>query len=90
MFSQKKTLEEIKNKGKWHFILTEGVLSWGITTAVLFYLFMNFIEHGMNFSMYITDGWIIDFASILFAFLIGGLLFGWVMWKLVERKLPKD
>jgi hypothetical protein len=35
-------LEKIIAKGKWHYIIVNGVLGWGVSTAVLFSLIQSF------------------------------------------------
>lgn len=70
-----------RQKGKTRFILLNGALGWGLTTAVLYSLLMRLVM-GSNLKT------MLPIALVLFP--IGGLLWGWCVWSFNERKLQKS
>lgn len=79
--SQKK-LNSIVDKGFWHYVLVYGVVSWGLSTAILYSLFQHFFG---------TPQTLASFAMALLVFAVGGLGWGAVMWRMLVRQLkPSD
>ena len=73
-----KNWEKIRSKGKQHFIWIKGVLSWGILTAILWFIIMEII---MPF-----ENKFIGLLLALFLFPIGGYFWGLWVWKIAEKK----
>ena len=65
-----------RQKGKTRFILLNGALGWGLTTAALYSLLM-WLVLDTNLKV------LLPIALILFP--IGGLLWGWCVWSFSER-----
>ena len=65
------------NQNKFRFILLNGVLGWGIPTAIFFQLIMHFTDERDFF-----DGII----SSLIIFPITGILFGYFLWNSKHKK----
>lgn len=70
-------LDKIRKLGRDKFVLRYGILGWGLSTAILFTLFLGF-----------TEGWD-DFAfkliPALIIFPLGGFGWGRLMWAFFER-----
>jgi hypothetical protein len=71
----------IREKGKARYILVYGVLFWGIPMLV----FMSFITNPF------TNG-LFSAAALIhcIVWLIGGLVYGFVMWHYSEYKFTKE
>ncbi len=74
---QLKKWEKIRNKGKMRFILVNGVVYWGVFTALLWSFFMAKMS-GTPFLSY--------FCVAIIMFPVGGLAFGFLVWKMSEKK----
>jgi hypothetical protein len=59
------------------YVLRFGVLAWGIPTAILFALIQSY-RLG-------SDGFLFQLIPALIIFPLGGILFGRLMWWLMER-----
>ncbi|WP_186580299.1 hypothetical protein [Aquibacillus kalidii] len=86
MINNKMSWPEIKKKGKTHFIITQGVIGWGVTTAILFFIVTSVLDFGMNFTSYLTIEVLKDLLISLVIFPLVGIICGWLMWELLERK----
>ncbi|HCY87638.1 MAG TPA: hypothetical protein DHV36_21065 [Desulfobacteraceae bacterium] len=78
--SKSEKLERTISKGKLHYIIWNGVIGWGVLTAITFSLLQHFIGD-KSFTEII---WI-----SLTTFPIGGILWGLVMWPIINRKYRK-
>lgn len=80
MDGQFKKLAAINRKGFTRFVLVHGVIGWGVGTALLFSLIMWIFKNES----------ILHFLSIsLIVFPIGGILWGSVMWVVINRKYKR-
>jgi hypothetical protein len=84
---KKKSWKEIKSKGKIHFIIKIGIIGWGVPTAILYTLINELFENGLVFTMYFNGEFIKDLLLNLLVFQVGGIFFGWWMWKIAEKSL---
>ena len=73
-------LEKIITKGKAHFILINGVVSWGLLTGTLFLISRYFLEGKQSLRSIIL---------ILLIFPLFGSIWGFVMWKYIKNKYSK-
>lgn len=73
-------LKALVAKGKWSYVVKFGVLGWGVSTAILWSVFMHFIDR-----IPFTES--IFLALVLFP--IGGLFFGLFMWFFIIREFNK-
>ena len=71
-----------REKGKQRFVLVNGVLGWGITTAILWSVLMEFIEPSENI-------WIRPIIALI-VFPIAGVVFGHLMWDKSEKAYEKE
>ena len=71
-----------REKGKQRFVLINGVLGWGVTTAILWAALMEYIEPSENI-------WVRPIIA-LFIFPIAGVAFGHLMWKKSEKAYDKE
>ena len=67
-----------RQKGMGKFIVMDGALGWGVPTALLWVLIMHFINPAFSFAH------TLPVALVLFP--LGGLVWGWAMWRFCERK----
>jgi len=72
--------ERLISKGKTSFIIRRGIIDWGITTAVLYTLFASVLDNGFNGNAFISE---VVMSFVLFP--ISGVLFGIIMWSLLNR-----
>jgi hypothetical protein len=63
------------------FVLLCGVLGWGVPTAVLFALIQAYSEG--------WDGFLPKLAIALVIFPLGGILWGRMMWWMMQRQREK-
>lgn len=73
--------EKIRAKGKWNYILLDGVLGWGVSTAVLFSVIFPLIDGKQSF--------LHVFALSIFLFPLGGIAWGYFMWMFIEKAYEK-
>lgn len=71
-----------REKGKQRFVLVNVVLGWGITTAILWSVLMEFIEPSENI-------WIRPIIALI-VFPIAGVVFGHLMWDKSEKAYEKE
>ncbi|TFE00556.1 hypothetical protein [Jeotgalibacillus salarius] len=79
-----KKWEKVRGKGKKNYILYYGIIGWGVTTGLLFFLIGEIFDHGLSLSQYFTGDWISLFSKGLVSFMVGGLLFGYITWGMNE------
>ena len=78
-----KNWNEVRSKGIINFILKYGIIMWGIPTGIIFSILMLLT----NPKIHSLRSFILSTLIILIIFsLFGGLLFGFMMWKISERK----
>ena len=68
---------KFSNLSRSQYVLRFGVLGWGIPTAILFALIQSY-RLG-------PDGFLFQLIPALIIFPLGGILFGRLMWWLMER-----
>lgn len=71
-----------REKGKQRFVLINGVLGWGVTTAILWAALMEYIEPSENI-------WVRSIIALII-FPIAGVAFGHLMWKKSEKAYDKE
>ena len=70
-----------REKGKQRFVLVNGVLGWGIPTAILWVILMEFIEPLENI-------WVRPIIALII-FPIAGIAFGHLTWNRSEKTYEK-
>lgn len=73
---------KIREKGKQRFVLVNGVLGWGATTAILWSVLMELIEPSQNI-------WVRPIIALII-FPIAGVVFGHLMWDKSEKAYEKE
>ncbi|WP_394200510.1 hypothetical protein [Shewanella waksmanii] len=68
----------IRAKGKTRFVVQHGVLYWGISTALMWSVIMHFIEPTEPI-------WVRPLIALIL-FPLGGLAFGFIVWRSSEAK----
>lgn len=76
--SELEKLNKVVASGKWPFVLKQGVVGWGLTTAVLFSAIMAFFNGASFFE---------GLPSALVTFGIGGIFWGLFMWYFLNRRI---
>tara|TARA_Y100000052_G_C2923145_1_gene69570 strand:+ start:333 stop:590 length:258 start_codon:yes stop_codon:yes gene_type:complete len=71
-----------REKGKQRFVLVNGVLGWGVTTAILWSVLMELIEPSQNI-------WVRPIVALII-FPIAGIAFGHLMWNKSEKAFEKE
>ena len=72
---------KIREKGKQRFVLVNGVLGWGVATAIFWAVLMEFIEPSENI-------WVRPITALII-FPIAGVAFGHLMWNKSEKAYAK-
>jgi hypothetical protein len=80
--SDSEKLAKLSKLGRTQYVLRFGVLGWGIPTAILFSL-----VQGYRFGW---DGFLFQLIPALLIFPLGGILFGRIMWSVMENKRAKE
>ena len=70
-----------REKGKQRFVLVNGVLGWGVPTAILWAILMEFIESSENI-------WVRPTIALII-FPIAGIAFGHLTWNKSEKAYEK-
>lgn len=70
-----------REKGKQRFVLVNGVLGWGVTTAILWSVLMEIIEPSQSI-------WVRPITALII-FPIAGVAFGHLMWNKSEKAYEK-
>ncbi|KAB3532468.1 hypothetical protein [Alkaliphilus serpentinus] len=83
---QRENLIKAYNKGKTKYILQHGVLSWGVSTAIIYRILVSLFNIGFSFSAIKRGLFSLDTLYAIPLFSIGGLLWGIFMWKIIEKK----
>ena len=68
---------KISKLGRTQYVLRYGVLGWGVPTAILFALIQSY-RLG-------SDGFLFQLIPALIIFPLGGILFGRIMWRVMEK-----
>ncbi|QYR19613.1 hypothetical protein KZ483_17105 [Paenibacillus sp. sptzw28] len=84
---QKRKWEKLRAKGKKNFIIFNGVISWGVPTAILYTFLMSFME---NYSLRFNRDFfeMLILSIVLFPF--GGIFFGLWVWSWTEKQYRKN
>ena len=70
-----------REKGKQRFVLVNGILGWGVTTAILWSVLMELIEPSQNI-------WVRPTIALII-FPIAGIAFGHLTWNKSEKAYEK-
>lgn len=70
-----------REKGKQHFVLVNGVLGWGVSTAIFWTLLMEFLDPLENI-------WVRPTIALII-FPIAGIAFGHLTWNKSEKAYEK-
>ncbi|MBM7553727.1 hypothetical protein [Thalassobacillus pellis] len=76
-------------RNKMQFIFRHGVIGWGIPSAILFTLLMQFFEYGDNYQQYFSGNWISSFFIYLITFMLVGALYGLSVWHIRRANIKK-
>ncbi len=73
---------KIREKGKQRFVLVNGVLGWGVPTAILWAVLMELLDPSENI-------WVRPIIALII-FPIAGIAFGHLMWNKSEKIFEKQ
>lgn len=85
-----KSLEELYNKGKRRYVILHGVLSWGVSTAIIFLLITSLFQYGFHFQEIIDSFFSKKSLITLAIFIVAGFVWGNIMWKVITREVEKN
>jgi phosphate/sulfate permease len=77
--------ERIIKKGKTSFIIRRGVISWGLSTAILFSIITFLIDNNFLFSGLVSYKFVKELMSSLIIFPIAGLFMGMFLWNMLIK-----
>lgn len=72
--------EDVRKKGFLRFVLVQGVLRWGVGTAILYTLFTWLVAHTNLLK-------VLSLSLVIFP--ICGIFFGIIMWFVLQRNYQK-
>ncbi|NLS94468.1 MAG: hypothetical protein GXX96_20110 [Planctomycetaceae bacterium] len=78
MPAELKRWEATRKRGRGRYVVTTGVLAWGVPMFAVMTFFVN-----RRPGVPLSPAWI-AFSAVLWAF--GGALFGFVMWRFWEKR----
>lgn len=79
-----KNWELLRQKGKGRFILITGVLFYGVPMFVIMTFFVNVASHQ---TQVMPEAMRVAISLVIW--LLGGAVFGWIMWRLNESRYQK-
>lgn len=74
--------EKMRVRGKSHFVINSGALRWGLSTGILYTLYVNFLENGWT----VSSNMLFKALLALILFPIGGYFWGIWVWSWQEKK----
>ena len=78
-----KTWNEVKSMGMRNFILKYGIMKWGVPTGILYFV----ITLLFSFNIGSIRSFILSTViNLLIFILLGGSLFGFLMWGILEKE----
>ncbi len=80
--TQRNKWERTRVKGKKNYIFYNGIIGWGIPTAILFTFISSYLE---NSSIILNQAFFKSLLSSIVIFSIGGIFFGLWTWHWTER-----
>lgn len=85
--SPKLKWELIRTRGKLRYIFVNGLLGWGVPTAILFTIMTSLFEtKSLSFNQEIVKTFIIS----IIIFPIGGVFWGLWTWSWIVKKLSNE
>ncbi|WP_144414803.1 hypothetical protein [Clostridium aceticum] len=85
-----KNLEVLYNKGKSNYIIRHGILSWGISTGIIFILLTGVFQYGFSLKQVVGNLFSSNGLFILSIFALGGFVWGSIMWKWLTKEIEKN
>ncbi|MDQ6422202.1 hypothetical protein RB620_22490 [Paenibacillus sp. LHD-117] len=85
--NQKNKWAKIRAKGKRNYIIVNGILGWGIPTAILFTLLTSYLD---NDAIIFNKELMNSLFTSLIIFSIVGIPFGFWTWNWMERIYNKN
>ncbi|MGA1866856.1 MAG: hypothetical protein ACMUFK_05250 [Thermoplasmatota archaeon] len=73
-----KKWEITRDKGQRHFILIKGVLLWGGLTGLFSFILTELMDP--------SPLWMLHLVMNMTLFPLGGILWGWLVWRSLEKK----
>ncbi|SES94106.1 hypothetical protein SAMN05660297_00940 [Natronincola peptidivorans] len=87
MKDKNRNLVELYNKGKVHYVLKHGVLSWGISTGIIFVILTSLFQYGFSFREITDNFFTINSLLAIAIFAAAGLIWGQIMWKVITKQV---
>lgn len=82
--------EGIVKKGKTNFIVRRCVITWGLSTAILYSLFTFLIDNKFLFSGLVSYKFLEEVITSLIIFPMVGLFMGIFFWNIIIKQSKSD
>lgn len=83
-------LREVYEEGKGKYIIKHGVLSWGVSTAIIVRIIMGFYQYKFDLQKVAQSLFSADTVYTLITFSIFGAIWGRIMWVWIEKEIKKE
>ncbi|SMP70424.1 hypothetical protein [Anoxynatronum buryatiense] len=74
-------------RGKKRYLLVNGMISWGLSTGIIFLTLSSLWKNGFSFSHWKQTVFGAPAVGTLLIFMAGGLLWGLITWSMVEKQM---
>ncbi|MCC5912086.1 MAG: hypothetical protein JJT76_16825 [Clostridiaceae bacterium] len=88
--SRNKTPQELYNMGKTSYVWGHGVLSWGVSTGIIFMILTGIHQYRFSPRLILRHTFGLSGLLTIFMFAAVGFLWGSFMWRVICKKVEKD
>lgn len=83
---------ETRAKGKFRYILVNGVLFWGLPAGILFFLITTAYDYFYDYPnfQFTMKNFTAKFVSLLIIWSIGGVIIVWLTWNKREKEFRES
>jgi len=80
------SITELYARGKKRYLLVNGVISWGLSTGIIFLTLSSLWKNGLSFNHWKQTVFGAPAVGTLAIFMAGGLVWGLITWSMVEKQ----
>lgn len=81
--------KELYEKGKLNYIIRYGVLSWGVSVAIIVRIMIGFYKYKLDLQKVSQSLFSADTIYTLITFSIFGAIWGRIMWGWLEKEVKR-